>query len=140
MTREKWATEFLKELGAPVTMANLHALVSWIQAEGGDASWNPLNTTLDADGATEYNWVGVKNYPDFATGITATVETLNYGADHNLYEYKPIRHNLMASRRAGLTLRAVEASTWGTGGLALRCLPWVKKSWNSYSSQPIASK
>jgi len=139
MTRDEWAKEFLSRLGVPVTKANRRAIVSWIQAEGGNAKWNPLNTTHDAPGAWDYNWVGVKNYPSFEVGMAAAVETLNYGADRNLYGYRKIRHRLKKGRRAGLTLRAVEASIWGTGGLALKCLPWVKKSWDYYGSQPISN-
>ena len=137
MTREQWAREFLDRIGAPTSKANLHAIVSWIQAEGGHARWNPLNTTHEAPGATDYNWVGVKDYLTFESGMDATVETLEYGAERGLYGYRAIKHNLVASRRAGLTLRAVEASTWGTGGLALRCLPWVKKAWDSYRDMTI---
>lgn len=138
MTREFWAKSFLQGIGAPVTDANLHAIVSWIQAEGGNAHWNPLNTTHEAPGATDYNSVGVKDYPDFETGLAAAIETLNFGADHGLYGYREIRYSLRSARRAGLTLRAVETSIWGTGGLALRCLPWVKKAWDSYRVQPIS--
>ncbi len=139
VTRGKWAEAFLDELGAPANRANLYALVAWIQAEGGEAKWNPLNTTHDAIGATDYNWVGVKNYPSFEVGLQATIETLEYGAERDLYGYRPIKRNLKRGRRAGKTLRAVEASTWGTGGLALRCLPWVKRSWEFYRDRQISN-
>lgn len=139
MTREVFAKAVLRELGAPVTKRNLWALVSWMQAEGGSASWNPLNTTQEMPGATTYNWVGVKNYKSFDQGVEATVKTLNYGADRNLYGYKPIRHRLRKNAWAFWTLRAVEDSIWGTGGLALRCLPSVKKHWNYYRNLEVAS-
>lgn len=137
MTREEWAKAFLKAIDAPVNRANLYALVAWIQAEGGGAKCNPLNSTHDAPGATTYNYAGVKNYPTVEVGIRATAETLEYGATRDLYGYRPIKRNLKRGRRAGKTLRAVEASLWGTGGLALRCLPWIKKSWDHYRIQKI---
>lgn len=137
MTREQWAKQFLRGLGAPVNRANLYAIVSWIQAEGGDAKNNPLNTTHNAPGATDYNWVGVKNYPTVDVGLQASIETLEYGAQRDLYGYRPIKRNLKRGKRAGKTLRSIESSIWGTGGLALQCLPWVKKSWDHYRNLPI---
>jgi len=138
MTREGFAEAVLEELGAPITKRNLWTLVSWMQAEGGSARWNPLNTTQEMPGATDYNWVGVKNYESFAQGVEATVKTLNYGADRDLYGYKPIRRRLKKNVWAYWTLRAVEGSIWGTGGLALRCLPSVKKHWDYYRNLPVA--
>ena len=137
MTREQWATRFLRGVEAPVTKRNLLVIVSWIQAEGGTAKWNPLNTTHDAPGAWDYNWVGVKNYPTFEVGLGATVETLNYGADRNLHGYRPIRYRLRNNMGSIRTLRKVERSDWGTGGLALLCLPWVKLRWKHYRNLPI---
>jgi hypothetical protein len=139
MTREEFARRVLAQVGAKPTKRNLWALVSWMQAEGGDADWNPLNTTLDKPGATNYNSVGVKNYTSAEQGIEATAETLNYGADRDLYGYKAIRKRLRGNSWASLTLRAVERSIWGTGGLALRCLPMVKRNWDHFRNLPIAS-
>lgn len=138
MTREDFAAAVLEGINAPVSKRNLWALVSWMQAEGGDARWNPLNTTQEMPGATDYNWVGVKNYASFAQGVEATVKTLNFGADRGLYGYKPIRRRLRRNAWAYWTLRAVEDSIWGTGGLALRCLRGVKRHWDYYRDLPIA--
>lgn len=137
-TREEFAKLLLARIGAKPTKRNLWALVSWMQAEGGSAKFNPLNTTHDGPNATNYNWVGVKNYVSLAEGVAATAETLNYGADRGLYGYKPIRKRLRGNAWASLSLRAVERSTWGTGGLALRCLPGVKRYWDHYRNLPIA--
>ena len=139
MTREEWAKRFLGRLEAPTNRANLYAVVSWIQAEGGTARANPLNSTLYKPGSTVFNSAQVRNYPSVEVGLEAAIETLQYGAERDLYGYRPIKRNLKRGRRAGKTLRAVEASEWGTGGLALQCLPWVKKSWDHYRNLPIAS-
>lgn len=137
-TREDFARAVLKGIEAPDSKRNLWALVSWMQAEGGSAKWNPLNTTQEMAQATDYNWVGVKNYVSFEQGVAATVKTLNYGADRGLYGYKPIRRRLRKNAWAYWTLRAVEKSIWGTGGLALRCLPGVKAHWDHYRHLLIA--
>lgn len=137
MTREQWAEAFLTGIRAPASKRNKLVIVSWIQAEGGTARWNPLNTTHDAPGATDYNSVGVKNYPTYAVGLQATIDTLNYGADRHRFGYRIIRHRLRSGAGAIGTLRAIEKSEWGTGGLALACLPWVKARWSYYRNLPI---
>jgi hypothetical protein len=139
ITREQWAKDFLHAVGAPYSDANLHAVVSWMRAEGSNARYNPLCTTQDWPKATDFNWVGVKNYDSYYDGVAATAKTLNYGADHDLYGYHRIRRNLRNSARAKRTLRAVENSTWGTGGLALLCLKSTKKQWEYFSQLPIPS-
>ena len=72
-------TAVLRSLGAPVTPNTLQLCRDWQRFEGGSASWNPWNTTSWAPGATDYNSAHVRNYPDEATGISATVSTLRNG-------------------------------------------------------------
>ena len=136
MDRNDWAHEFLNRLSSPHTDKNAYALISWMQAEGGNALWNPLNTTQPMPGAWDYNWVHVKNYPDFETGMDATVKTILQTADW--LGYGPIRDRLRKSARPRRTLRAVEQSVWGTGGLALDVLPYVQRDYRQYSSHLIA--
>lgn len=124
-TRGEFANEFLKAIGAPVSKNNRRALLAWMQAEGDAGRFNPLNTTQSWPGATDFNWVGVKNYASFMDGVKATVRTLNYGANRNLYGYRAIRGRLRGNRPAWRTLKAVEDSQWGTGGLALQVLRTV---------------
>jgi hypothetical protein len=137
ITREEFARLLLKEINAPATQRNLWALVSWMQAEGSEADFNPLATTEEWERATDFNWKHVKNYRSLEDGVAATAKTLNYGADRNLYGYKPIRRRLRRNAWAYWTLRAVEDSIWGTGGLALRCLRGTKKHWSYYRNLPI---
>lgn len=70
--------EILDCLGAPVTKDNMLFFYAWRQAEGGEATNNPFNTTKNRDGATPYktNPDGVKNYPTIQDGIQATCDTL----------------------------------------------------------------
>jgi hypothetical protein len=103
----------------------MRALMAWMQAEGDAGRFNPLNSTHEMPDATDFNWVGVKDYKSFEDGVEATAETLNYGARRNLYGYREIRQGLRDNLPARRTLFAVERSQWGTGGLALLCLPLV---------------
>jgi hypothetical protein len=74
-----FVTAVLRGIGAPVTAGNIAFLNAWINREGGGGANNPLNTTLNMPGATSFNSVNVRNYPNMATGVTATIKTLQNG-------------------------------------------------------------
>jgi len=81
VTRVQFAQGILQQLGIQPTQQATNNLVSWMQAEGGSAEYNPLNTTLNLGlaGETNYNSVGVQNYPSLSTGEYADAQTLqNY--------------------------------------------------------------
>jgi hypothetical protein len=137
-TRGQFARALLPRIGAEVTTHNMRALLAWMQAEGDAGRFNPLNTTKDEPGATNFNWVGVKNYASFEDGVRATADTLNYGADRGLYGYGPIRRRLRLNKPAYRVLLAVERSAWGTGGLALLCLPLVSARQTFYQHHRIS--
>ncbi len=132
MTRNDYFHRLADELHVPHTPQNAYAWVSWAQAEGGNAAFNPLNTTLEWPGATDYNSVHVKNYLTSDDGIKATAQTLKQ------QNFAHILNRLKTSAAPRLTLRAVEHSEWGTGGLALKCLPSVKANYNEYAQHTIA--
>jgi hypothetical protein len=85
---------------------------AWAKAEGGTAEWNPLNTTEPMPGATDYNTVGVKNYPTPISGISATALTL---------ALEPYRSLWLDLQHGGYTaVQLVRRNghcfdTWGTG-------------------------
>ena len=68
-------------------------------------------------GVTNYNSVGVKNYPDMSTGIMATVKTLK------LPYYEDLMQMLNDD---GITAEELASSkdleTWGTGGLVSKVI------------------
>jgi murein DD-endopeptidase MepM/ murein hydrolase activator NlpD len=73
----------LTGLRAPITTANMDSLVAWeAHEEPGwsedSVSHNPLNTTLSMIGAWNINSAGVKQYPTWAEGIQATVNTIKF--------------------------------------------------------------
>ena len=108
-----WAVAILKGIGAPVTSGNVQAMTAWAQKEGGNwnnsASYNPINTTEPAPGATSINSVGVKAYTSWKQGIDSTIATLNNG-------YYP---NILERLRTGTTPSQLamtpDMSTWGSG-------------------------
>lgn len=114
-TRNDWVHAFLAAENAPPTGENLVAVLSWIRSEFGaahpiPAKWNPLATTRDADGATDYNRVGVKNYPTFAEGVAACAATLRLDEPG----YAGIRSLLAVGDNAGAIVEAIHASAWGS--------------------------
>ena len=108
--------EVLKQLNAPITQNNLDLLNIWSRFEGGNAKFNPLNTTKKAIGTTDFNSAGVKNYPDMQTGIDATAKTLK------LQYYTPILYALQNNKAItyyyGNSDIVKAFNTWGTINLA----------------------
>lgn len=106
-------------IGAPVTKNNINYLYAWRQAEGGHATFNPFNTTMKREGATNYNSVGVKNYISEQQGIEATVSTL---LDNRHHRYDAILSALKNDSDPMITAEALVSSPWGTGELAKKVI------------------
>jgi hypothetical protein len=123
MTRGDFATKVLKGLGAPVTIHTRRALQAEMQAEGGEAKFNPFNTTLRRQGSTNYNTARVQNYVTAAQGVAATVRTLK----EDQPGYARIRRRLRENAPASKILAAIGESSWGTSGtVALEVLDDIK--------------
>lgn len=107
----------LDALNAPKTPQNRLFLQDWQRAEGGNANFNPFNTTEPAPGATNYNGVGVKNFTNPSEGVKATVDTLLNG------HYGNIVGDLKGGKATAAQLATdVARSPWGTGSGVLRVL------------------
>jgi hypothetical protein len=143
-------TAVLQGLGAPVNANTLAALRTWARYEDGAslsgngaiARNNPLNTESQAPGA--WNAVGaVKGYPNFNTGVQATLNTLTNG------RYAAI----VAALQKGTPLSGwdnpaitSEINTWGThdfasalgGGSTVTALPTTGGASSSSSAPPAA--
>lgn len=117
--REAWAIDLLRRLGndAP-DAATVAFVVAWTVAEdacmsgcGYSSAWeryNPLNTTQTGYGAyATINGDGVKAYPDYESGMAATVQTLSYSY------YTEIVAGLQ-SNDPERALRGLYGSPWGT--------------------------
>jgi hypothetical protein len=117
-TDDDFYKSILKCLGAEPTKSNMLFMYAWRQAEGGKAKNNPFNTTLKIPGATNYNSVGVKNYPTPEEGIDATCKTLKNG--RNKYGYDKIIDGLKNDVGLSKLSDAVVNSKWGTKDLLTR--------------------
>lgn len=135
-SRHVFAADLLDELGAPGSLANALALVAQIQAEGGGAKFNPLNTTLPAVGATDYNKVHVKNYMTYEQGVAATAATLRQTNMAKLHTA------LMSGKDAATYWAVLPSSPWGTkppGGMsATAFLADVERHWFARAMLPIS--
>lgn len=105
-----WRQALLRELGDPITKANLQFLQSWQRWEGGatnnNATYNWLNTTHGP--GRSINSVGVKAFPNFGTGIQSLAETLQNGRYGDILKGLAGGNPYAASPTAGL-------STWVSG-------------------------
>jgi hypothetical protein len=109
----------LADMGAPATTANVNSIAAWFPHEfpswPPSAQFNPMATTQQMPGSTQYNSAGVQNYPDAKTGATATAQTLTNG------KYP----NIVKALRAGTGICgggfASEFSTWSNGGYTSVC-------------------
>jgi peptidoglycan hydrolase CwlO-like protein len=135
LTFGQWAGFFLPKAGAPQCHDNLVVMVSWQEAEYTSARWNPLATTKDMPGATNFNGSGVKNYTSLQQGLDATYGTLvlpNRG-------YEPILSNLRACSDAMTTAKAINASLWcrgcAGGGYVTNWVPVVQGDYSRYANQ-----
>jgi murein DD-endopeptidase MepM/ murein hydrolase activator NlpD len=108
-TPSDFSRALLAALGDPNTGPNVQAIDAWQAAEGGFVHLNPLNTTQPAAGATIWNSIGVRTYPDWPTAIRATTQTLKNG------QYRGILAALKAGNNPLAVAHAVGASPWGTG-------------------------
>jgi hypothetical protein len=79
-----WAQHVIELLGGPARNETNRFFHAWAQAEGGNATWNPLNSTFQILGSTDYNSVGVQNYSRPIWGICATAMTLTMPASGDL--------------------------------------------------------
>lgn len=111
-----FAEDVLRGIGAPITPDNLRVMEAWMRAEGGANHNNPLNTTQGAEGATDWNSVGVKSYVSYQQGVAATIQTLLNGL------YPNIINALKAGNSADAVAAAIENSPWGTGGLVTQII------------------
>jgi len=107
--RGEWARAFLSALGNSTPDAKtINFVASWTLGENTRAAYNPLATTQPMESATDFNWVGVKDYTSHQQGIDATVKTLENGY------YPHVLHGLQTNDPEE-AVNAVELGIWGTG-------------------------
>lgn len=132
-TRGGWAKRLTDAYELSFSDHRRLAIVSWETAEGTSARYNPLATTLRVSGSTDFNSVGVQDYPSLSVGVQATKRTLAGQG----FGYGAIVLALQENASAKEILEAVAASAWGTGWLALQVLPFVKANYENFADRPI---
>ncbi len=129
----QWARLAAAQFKAPGCKENLIALIAWQANEGTDARWNPLATTYDMPGATDFNYIGVKNYVNLKQGLTASWLTLQRG--WKAYGYGDIVISLRKCAKAEETAAAIAASYWcGCGSYyVVSLVDDVRRNFDFYS-------
>lgn len=115
-TPDDFAKSLLERLGAEPTKENMDAIKIWAKKESGGvwgkgASYNPLNTTLGMEGASNFNSVGVKNYGSFEQGVEATAQTLTGRASAER-GYDRIVNLMKSGASREQIIQAISASSW----------------------------
>jgi hypothetical protein len=112
-TPRDFATALLSALDLPMSANNIQALIAFQAQEGGfmhnSAAYNPLNTTYSLNSVTAPGFTipAIQAYPDWFTGLMATVKTLESGI------YANILAALHNSSAPDTTLQAVKNSPFG---------------------------
>jgi peptidoglycan hydrolase-like protein with peptidoglycan-binding domain len=109
MLRSEFASQIVEALGSSYEGSE-EFLVKWMTAENTTAEWNPLATTQPEPGDSHFNGVGVRNYPDEATGLRATVTTLRNGY------YPHVVHFLTTGEHADTQALDHELQRWSGNG------------------------
>lgn len=101
----------------------IRLLTAWQQAEGGAATWNPLNSTYHISGwytQPDYNTSGVCNYDKATHGVMATAATLLNGYYNGIVGF--LQNPLITAEEA-VNKNADQFRTWGTNpDVILSCL------------------
>lgn len=135
-SRHIWTRDLLEALDVPGSLENFVAVIAQIQAEGGQAKFNPLNTTLRALGSQDYNAVHVQSYASYSSGLAATASTLKQANMAKLLSA------LKLGSSAHAYWAALAVSPWGTkppGGMAIDAfLDDTRRHWSDRAMKAIA--
>ncbi len=119
---------FIPRFQSMLELARTHEverfITAWIQSEGGNARWNPLNSSLKLSGtvdwteAKDYNSIPVRNYKYAIAGVCASVLTLaQRESDGTTYVYPTLLANLKDSTLSAeeiATMSQADIKHWGT--------------------------
>ena len=115
VTVRQFSALVLAALGYPVTDNNIDKIAAVAKQEGKHGTFNPFNyvTASGQAGETNYNSVGVKNYPDLQTGVIMTTKLLSQN------NTKDMAANLKNDGSFADFLRATSSfyRSWGGGNI-----------------------
>jgi hypothetical protein len=104
------------KLGLPHTRPVHDFLQGWANVENTKARFNPLATTQTETGATNFNSVGVKNYPTPDAGVQATADTLKQ-YPHVLAALKSPSYQAFDSPAVRMDLNRWQSGKQGNGAV-----------------------
>lgn len=112
-----WKFRLLRALRAKGNAANRQVLAAQAKVEGGNARFNPCNTTEPWPGSWPYNYTKagkplVRNYATGQDGIRATAATFANGNYNGILD--DFREGDKTAKQI-ITDNASEWDTWGTG-------------------------
>lgn len=137
---ESYAQGLIKAIGGNSNNTRSFDLIrAWMQVEGTSNPSspnfvlkinNPLDTTLPAPGATNYNSVGVKHYPNFSAGISANASTLKES------QYKVLRQAIQSGNvKEFFSKQGVsELKTYGGFSTNAQALRYAKSVASDYTA------
>lgn len=121
---DEFATALAEHLSIPDSLA-FHILIqNWAHWEFSAAENNPLDTEQSFPGSTDYNSLGVKNYPLLADGVSATIETMQNGLYPNLLSCLS-QIGTPAVNTDWLHRLISDINVWGTGNATVS-FPWTQ--------------
>lgn len=115
--KREWSIDLARYLANDNPSQEILAFIdAWQQAEGGDAMFNPVNTTYEMEGSTCYNTKPcVKNYRSYDEGLYATIMTLQGGYTG----YTEIAYGIHTND-VEMALYGLSISPWGTSASLVR--------------------
>jgi hypothetical protein len=118
---------FIPRFQSMLELARTHEverfIISWIKSEGGNAKWNPLNSSLELSGTVDwtedhdYNSIPVRNYKYAMAGVCANALTLGQRNSDGSYVYSTLLKNLKdptLSAEEIVNQSKVDIKRWGT--------------------------
>lgn len=114
-----WIDRVRSGLKIPFNVETETLFTAWGRVEGGDAKWNPLNSTLWVQNYTalpNYNDIGVRNYMYETAGVAATVLTM-IGRQNGVMLYGGILGDLQVGIKLAEKIaedRRAQFEKWGT--------------------------
>lgn len=119
---EKWIERLCSILEIHINHEVIRFFTAWAKAEGGDAEWNPLNTTNHVKSlahgewqAEDYNTTTVANYNHPWQGVLATADTLEQTVFGTLvYNLRHAKANNWTAEEI-VQKSATDLKNWGTG-------------------------
>jgi len=133
-SKTTWSVDLAAHLGNNNPSHDIVAFINaWQQTEGGNASFNPINTTQEMLGGTCYNIDPcVKNYLSYEDGIQATVLTLK----NDYPGYSDIVYGIQHNDES-IALQGLKNSPWGTQAALVEQITHQQPSGSKYQITEI---